>query len=61
MIPDLILRYKELTGINTKKVTNIRIVCEVLNFNPVSKCMCPDLHSFLKLYSTIPVTTATAE
>ena len=54
LIPGLILRYKELTGITIKKVTNIRTVCEVLNSNPVSKRMCPDLHSLLKVYLTIP-------
>jgi len=41
MIPDLILRYKELTGITIKKVTNIRSVCEVLNSYPVLKCYVP--------------------
>lgn len=32
-----------------------------MNSNPVARQMCPELHSFLKLYLTIPVTTATAE
>ena len=33
-----------------------------MNGNPVAKHMCPDLHSLLKLYLTVPVlTTATAE
>ena len=61
MLPELIIRHGELTGYKIKTVTNIRTVCEVMNNNPVARRLCPELNSFLKLYLTIPVTTATAE
>ena len=61
MLPDLIARHKELTGNAIKRVTNIRTLCDVMNGNPVAKRMCPDLHSLLKVYLTVPVTIATAE
>ena len=61
MIPNLILRHKEITGNTIKKVTNLRTLCEIFNSNPVVKKMCPEMHMLLKLYMTVPVTTATAE
>ena len=61
ILPDLIVRHKELTGNTIKRVTNIQTLCDVMNGNPVAKHMFPDLHSLLKLYLTILVTTATAE
>jgi len=61
MIPELICRHKELTGFIVKKVTNIRTLCDIMNANPATKRMCPDLHSLCMLYMTVPITTATAE
>ena len=61
LLPDLIKRHGELTGHKICKVTNIRTVCEVMNSNPVAKRMCSELHLLLRLYLTIPVTTASAE
>ena len=46
---------------NKQKPTYPTVSQDVMNGNPVAKCMCPDLHSLLKLYLTILVTTATAE
>ena len=37
LIPDLILRHKEITGNTIKKVTNVRTLCEIFNSNPVVK------------------------
>lgn len=61
MIPELLGRHKELTGHTIKQVTNIRTLCEILNANPGAKRMYTELHTLLKLYLTIPITTATAE
>ncbi len=60
LIPDLIISNKELTG-TPSKVTNIRIFCAIMNANPAAKTMCSELHPLLKLYMTVPITTATAE
>ena len=61
LIPDLLRRHKQLTGVAIKKVTNVRTLCDVMNSNPAAKSMCPEVHALLKLYMTIPVTTSTAE
>ena len=61
LIPDLLLRHKELTGITIKEVTNIRTLCDIMNANPAAKSLCSEIHAMLKLYMTVAVTTATAE
>ena len=61
LIPDLIVHYKDLAGVTIKKVTSIRTLCDVTNSNAVAKSLCPEVHTLLKLYMTVPVTTATAE
>ena len=61
MIPELLVWHKELTGHTIKQVTNIRTLCDILNANPGAKRMYTELHTLLKLYLTIPITTATAE
>ena len=55
------LKAHKITGYTIKKVTNIRTLCEIFNSNPVVKMMCPELHVLLKLYMTVPVTTANTE
>ena len=32
-----------------------------MNSNPAAKSLCPEIHTLLKLYMTVPVTSATAE
>ena len=61
LIPDLIVRHKDLAGVTIKKVTSIQTLCDVMNSNPAAKSLCPEVHTLLKLYMTVPVTTATAE
>lgn len=61
LLPDLLIRHKEITGYTIKKVTNIRTLCDVINNSPAAKHLRPQIHSLLKLYLTIPITTATAE
>ena len=60
-IPALVARHRERTGQKIKKITNVRTLCGIMNANPVSKSMYTELHLLLKLFFTIPVTTATAE
>ena len=44
-----------------KKVTTISTICDVFNEQPSMKKLLSEIHTLLKIYLTIPVTTATAE
>jgi hypothetical protein len=46
---------------NIKQITKISTVCEILNACQIGKQMFKEYHKLLKLYLTIPVTTATVE
>ena len=61
MLPDIIRSYVESTGSPIKMVTNIRTVCQAMNEVSGTKLLCSELHRFLKLFLTIPVTTASSE
>ena len=63
MLPDLIrTRNMKLTNdIPIRKVTNVRTLCEVMNEVPMSKAMFSEVLRLIKIFYTIPVTTATAE
>lgn len=61
MIPDFfqtVIRDKEM-GI--KKVTKISTIVDVFNTQPIGKSLFHQYNRLLKLYLTVPVTTATAE
>lgn len=60
MLPDLIESHNE-DGLPIKKVTTLRTLCDVLNSSALSKKMFSEVHSLLRLYYTLPVTSATAE
>ena len=51
LMPQLISRHREITGITIKKVTNIRTLYYIMNANPAAKSMCSEIHSLLKLYN----------
>ena len=44
-----------------KEVTNVRTVCDAMNVNPVTKALLGEVHKLLRLYLTVPVTSATSE
>ena len=44
-----------------QNVTSIHTICEALNRNNVYKDMLPSIHCLLRLYMTIPITSATSE
>ena len=46
---------------NVKKVTSIHTICEAMNSSAVFKDMLPTVHLLLRLYLTLPVTSATSE
>ena len=44
-----------------KEVTRIRTICDILNDQPGVKNFLSEVHKVLRIYYTIPVTTASAE
>ena len=44
-----------------KKVTVIQTICEAMNSNSVYKDMLPTVHQLIRLYMTVPITSATSE
>ena len=61
MLPDIVRRNNEITGLAIRKVTNVRTICDVMNTVPGAKSLCTQLHCLLLLFLTVPVSTATAE
>ena len=44
-----------------KEVTNICTICDAMNKSNTYKTMLPEVHNLLRLYLTIPITSATSE
>ena len=57
LLPDAIK--SNTTGI--KEVTKVQTICDVLNEQPGVQKLLTEIHKLLKIYYTIPVTTASAE
>ena len=47
--------------LNGLPITRISTICDVFNHQPALKSFITEMHKLLKLYLTIPVTTANAE
>ena len=63
MLPDLIhTRNLKLTSdIPIRRVTTVRTLCEVMNDVSISKSMFSEVLHLMKIFYTMPITTATAE
>ncbi|CAF4898751.1 unnamed protein product, partial [Rotaria magnacalcarata] len=61
MIVDLFQSAIKTNQMNIKQIAKISTVCEIFNSCEVGKEMFKGYHKLIKLYLTIPVTTATAE
>ena len=62
MLPDLIKTYNQNQhNITIKEVTLISTLCDIMNTISVSKTMLSEVFKLLRIFLTIPVTTATAE
>ena len=46
---------------SVKKVTSIDTICEAMNSNNIFKEMLPTVHQIIRLYMTVPITSATSE
>ena len=46
---------------SVRKVTRVRTICDAMNAQTVYKIMLSEVHKQLRLYLTVPITTATSE
>ena len=60
LLPDAI-KLVNLNEVPIKEVTRISTICDVFNAQPILKSFITEVYKVLKLYLTIPVTTASAE
>ncbi|CAF2033434.1 unnamed protein product [Rotaria magnacalcarata] len=61
MIPDCFSVINLENNFGIKKITKIQTICDLLNVQFVGKCMFCEYTTLIRLYLTVPVTTATAE
>ena len=61
MFPDLVSAYKSSQHLKLSKITTIHIICDMLQEVPMAREIFCEVDKLLRIYLTIPVTTATAE
>ncbi len=61
MISDFFKSVINTKQLKIKQITKISTICEILNLVDIGKQMFQEYHKLIKLYLTIPVSTATAE
>ena len=61
LLPDVLKTSNEEHKMGIKKVTMVKTVCEMLNVCKFPKTMLSEVDKVLKLYLTLPLTSATAE
>ena len=61
LLPDVIKTANQQHNFTIKKVTSITIVCDVFNSCTFAKLMLLNVHRLLRIYLTVPMSSATAE
>ena len=61
MLPDLLHNASKEHQLGIKKVTSITTLCQVFNSCNYGKTMLNEVHQLVRIYLTVPMTTATAE
>ena len=61
MLPNLLHTANEHCHLGIKKIMSISTICEVFNASSHGKIMLNEVHRMLRIYLTVPMTTATAE
>ena len=61
LLQDVLKTSNEGHKIGIKKVTMVKIVCDIFNVSKFSKTMLSEVDKVLKLYLILPLTSATAE
>ena len=61
MLPDLVSAYKSSQALRNFQVTKMKSIADMMLKVPSAKCLFTEIHNLLKIYFTIPISTATAE
>ena len=61
MLPELLKASNKDSLLAIREVTTMNTICELMNTTSIGKVMFSEVHVLLLLYSTIPMTSATAE
>ena len=61
LLPDVIKTANQQHNFTIKKVTSIATVCDVFNACTFAKVMLSNVHHLLRIYLTVPMSSATAE
>ena len=61
MLPDVLKTANQEHKLGIKKVTSISTVCELFNTCTFAKSMLVTVHRLLRIYLTVPMSSATAE
>ena len=61
MLPDVVRTANEQYHLGIRKVTSVNTVCDIFNICKFPKTMLCEVHRLLRIYLTIPLTSATAE
>lgn len=61
MLPDLLSAYKLSQNLKVLNVTSVRTLCEMLLTTPLARDMFSEIDKLLRIYLTIPISTATSE
>ena len=60
-LPTFLKMYNEDNSVPITKVTMMSTICDILNHKPSFKKLCPNVHTIMLYYNTIPLSSATAE
>ena len=61
MMPELLKAANQENSTKIKEVTSIGTVCDMMNDTSIGKVMFSEVHQLIRLYFTVPMTSATAE
>ena len=61
MLPDILKTANQEHKLGIKKVTSISTACELFNTCTFAKSMLVNVHRLLRIYLTVPMSSATAE
>ena len=60
-LPTVIGMYNATSDVKIKEITKVTTLCDIFNSTPAAKVANPQIHKLLRLYCTMPLTTASCE
>ena len=61
MMPELVKAANQESSIKIREVTSLSTACDMMNETSIGKVMFSEVHQLIRLYLTVPTTSATAE